>query len=83
MEGKLSRLETIRDGTEDYELLYLLNSLVEKRPDADPDTLARAREILKIRTPVSKSLSELDRTGEAMEAARHAIAKLIERFQGE
>jgi len=74
------RLETIRDGIEDYELLYLLDSLVEAKPNADLGLLAQAREVLKVRPAVSKSLREFDRTGEAMEAERAVIAALIEKL---
>lgn len=72
------RLETLRDGIEDYEMLYLLNSLVDQSPDASPETLALASEVLKIRSTVSKNLTEFDREGTAMESERQVIAGLIE-----
>ncbi len=75
------RLETIRDGIEDYELLYLLRGLVEQRSDADAATLRLAREVLKVRPGVSKNLREFDRDGAAIDAERQVIARLIERLQ--
>jgi hypothetical protein len=75
------RLETIRDGIEDYEMLYLLNSLVAKNPKADAATLDLAREVLAVRPQVSKNLTNFDRTGEEMEAERAVIARLIEKLQ--
>lgn len=75
------RLETIRDGIEDYELLYLLNGLVERSSEADPETLKLAQEVLKVRPEVSHSLRDFDRTGEAMAAEREVIADLIQRLR--
>ena len=85
------RLETIRDGIEDYELLHLLNSLVERgagvsvrgagTPARDPATLARAREVLKVRPEVSKNLRDFDRNGEAMDRERAEIVRLIGRLE--
>jgi len=71
------RLETIRDGIEDYELLYRLNELVRARPDAAAETVALAREVLKVRPTVSKNLREFDRDGKHMDAERRVIAELI------
>jgi len=75
------RLETIRDGIEDYDLLYLLNSVVEKAQNADPETLKLAREVLAVRPAVSKDLTNFDRDGAAMDAEREVIAELIEKLQ--
>jgi hypothetical protein len=75
------RLETLRDGIEDYELLYLLNSRVEQNPQADAATLEQARELLKVPPTVSKNLIEFDRDGAGMDAAREEIARLIEALQ--
>ena len=82
------RLETIRDGIEDYELLHLLSTLVERAtrgagvsPADIAATLARAREVLKVRPEVSKSLREFDRNGAAMDRERAEIVKLIEKLE--
>ncbi len=74
------RLETIRDGIEDYELLYRLDELVRTNPEADAEALALAQEVLKVRPQVSQNLRQFDREGTAMDAERELIARLISRL---
>ena len=74
------RLETIRDGIEDYELLYLLDSLA-RRPGAGAEAVRRAQEVLKVRPAVSRNLREFDRDGSEMDAERDVIAGLVERLR--
>jgi hypothetical protein len=77
------RLETIRDGIEDYDLLCLLEDTVRGHPSADPRDLALAQEVLSVRPRVSKSLTEFDRDGAAIDAEREVIARLIMRLRGQ
>jgi len=77
------RLETIRDGIEDYDLLCLLEDTVRAHPGADPRDLALAHGVLRIRPQVSKSLTEFDRDGAAIDAEREVIAGLIIRLRGQ
>jgi hypothetical protein len=60
------RAEAFRDGVEDYEYLAMLSRLSGRR--------ARVPE------EVSHSLTEFDRTGEALLAARLRLARAIERI---
>ena len=74
------RLETIRDGIEDDELLYLLDSLA-RRPGAGAEAVKEGEELLKVRPAVSRNLREFDRDGSEMDAERDVIAGLVERLR--
>jgi hypothetical protein len=72
------RLESIRDGLEDYDLLALLQDTVDANPGADARLVARARTLLKVPAAVSRNLTEFDRDGREMDRARQHAAQIIE-----
>lgn len=77
------RLECIRDGIEDYELLYTLKSLLaeaEKRPGMDQRLLDKARELVQIPNHVVRSFTEYTQEPEVLLAARREVAHTVEKL---
>ncbi len=70
------RLETLRDGIEDYEYLYLLNERTKGR-----DVPAEAKQLLAVPPEVSKSLTDYTRDPEVLRKYRESVAEWIERLE--
>jgi hypothetical protein len=77
------RLEAIRDGIDDYEYFYILDSMVkqaEKNPAHDRDLVARARKLLGVREDVVKTTSDFTLDPAVLYGAREEVAEMIERL---
>ncbi|SDS75629.1 DUF4091 domain-containing protein [Microlunatus soli] len=72
------RLENMKDGLEDYALIDLLKQRAD-RPGADPQLVARARELIKAEQIVQNAF-RYDRTSDHYRAWRHDIASVITRL---
>ncbi len=69
------RLETLRDGVEDYEYLHLLGELAEGR-----DVPAEVRELLAVPAEVSSTLTDFTRDPEVFRRYRERLAYWIEKL---
>jgi hypothetical protein len=69
------RLETLRDGVEDYEYLYRLNELTQGR-----DVPEEARRLLAVPPEVSATLTDFTREPQVFRTYREQIATWIERL---
>lgn len=75
------RLESIRDGIDDYEYFHLLDSLVkqaEKNPKTDKALLAKAAKLLEVKKGVVTSRTEFTTDPRVMLDARRELAEIIE-----
>lgn len=80
------RLETIRDGIEDYEYLALLERLVRKaealpedrRPAAE--MLEEARELMRVPEEISRTMTEYTKDPRVILERRREVAEAIERL---
>jgi hypothetical protein len=74
------RLESFRDGIEDYEYLWLLRDAVEKlkaKGGADPQLLAEAEKALAIDDAIVKDLTHFTQDATLLRQARARLADLI------
>jgi hypothetical protein len=73
------RLESLRDGAEDYEYFYLLDSLIDKlaSKQGETDFVRRSRQLLEL-TPVVKSNIDYSNSPGDLTALRARIAESIE-----
>lgn len=79
------RLEAIRDGIEDYEYFHILKSLVaeaESGRPMDSKLVARAKELIRVREDVVRSLTEYTLDPELLLKARAEVAEIIEKMRG-
>lgn len=77
------RLESIRDGIEDYEYFYILNDTLkkaEKSKNADPAVIEQARKVLKVRGDIVTSPSQYTLDPALLLGARAEVAELIEKL---
>lgn len=73
------RLETIRDGIEDYEMLGVLADLVAELERAHPASaeLIRARRLLRVNPEIVTDLTHYTRSPEAIATERQRVAECI------
>jgi len=79
-----TRLENLRDGIEDYEVLAMLADLtgsLEKRGDHE-DVVSKARDALRVRPTVSKSWNEYTQDPIRILDARAEVDALVESIRG-
>ena len=75
------RLESIRDGIDDYEYFHLLDVLLqqaEKNPKLDQTLLANAKKLLAVNRDVVTSRTEFTTDPKVMLAARRELAETVE-----
>lgn len=75
------RLESIRDGIDDYEYFHLLDTLVkqqERNPKADRVLLAKAKKLLAVSPEVVTSRTQFTTDPQVMLGARRQLAETIE-----
>ncbi len=74
------RLESLRDGADDYDYLCILRDYVQKlkRADASPQLVARAEETLKVNPDVSACKTEYTKDPAVVERERRRVGAYIE-----
>jgi len=77
------RLEAIRDGIEDYDMLSVLDEVTAKLRKRDPRSalIAQAEELLAVRAHVVQDLTHFTSSPDVIEDERVAIAEHIEAIQ--
>lgn len=76
------RLESLRDGIEDYEYLVILENLInEKTERLSKQKLNYYKSLLEVPDSISKSLTEFTKTPEPILERRDEIAKAIEELR--
>ena len=75
------RLESIRDGIDDYEYFHLLNTLARqagKNPQTDKLLVAKAKKLLEVQSQVVTSRTEFTTDPQVVLEARRELAGMIE-----
>jgi hypothetical protein len=72
------RIETLRDGIEDYEYLAMLKRLLDVRTDLSSSLRQKYEKLLEVPDSITASMTEFTRDPAAIEARRDEIARAIE-----
>ncbi|MDO4570961.1 MAG: DUF4091 domain-containing protein [Planctomycetia bacterium] len=72
------RLEMLREGIEDFEMLWLLRNLLEEKQDISPEKRAEFEALLQVPDEITKSMVEFTLVPEPIYERREKIAEAIE-----